>query len=62
MHHEIELSKNTHEAHKFCEWLNNQGHKAEIGYSTVDYVDGYLSSNEVVFGILEELWEDYSRS
>ena len=61
--YEIKVSFNTAEAEQFVEWLNEQGHSAEISDHTGDYVDGvWTSTDEDANEIMTRLWTDYCYS
>lgn len=56
----IIVSIDTDEAEAFVAWLIERGHKAKIGDSTANYVDGVSTSNSnEADEIMNGLWNDY---
>ena len=61
--HKIEIACDTPEADEFSEYLNKQGHDADIGTSTGNYIDGIWTSGDITANrIMNNLWIDYCNS
>jgi len=59
----IEIAVDSREAEGFCAWLNANGHDAQVGTSTVSYIDGWLTSHdEEMSSLMRELWAGYCNS
>lgn len=59
----IGISWDHHEADEFCAWLNERGHSAEIGSTTVDCIDGTdVSTDERLQAVYNGLWDEYCNS
>jgi len=58
--HEIIIASDNHEAAEFAAWLIEQGHTAQVGTSTGNYVDGaWTSTDDVANEIMRALWDAY---
>jgi len=61
--HEIEIAVDTTEAQAFCNWLNEHGHRATIGHTTGNYVDGvWTSDDNDANDTMNRLWDKYCGS
>lgn len=61
--YDITIDKCATEGEEFCEWLISQGHTAEIGNSTGNYVDGIWCGADAEAGsIMNSLWDKYCNS
>jgi len=61
--HQIEIAVDTVEAESFKIWLIDNGHNAEIGTSTGNYVDGeWTSCDPNANEIMNNLWDEYCKS
>lgn len=61
--HTIEIAQDNAEAAQFCAWLVDQGHRATVGRSTGNYVDGkWTSTDDTASEIMAQLWNDYCNS
>ncbi len=59
----VEIAGDTKEADEFCAWLNDNGHDAQVGKSTGNFIDGECTShNEKANDIMRSLWEGYCNS
>jgi hypothetical protein len=57
---EFIIASDNPEAEAFAEWLEDQGHSAEVGNSTGNYVDGvWTSTDDDAAQTLNALWESY---
>jgi hypothetical protein len=61
--HRIEIACDTDGANDFCEWLIEQGHDADVGTSTGNYVDGrWCNDDGDADQIMHDLWGKYCQS
>ena len=51
------------EAEEFVSWLNSNGHTAEVGTDTGNYLDGvWTNTDAVASDIMNGLWGSYCNS
>lgn len=56
----VEISVDNADAEEFCKYLNDNGHCANIGGSTGNYIDSDWTSNSpAANAIFNELWGEY---
>ena len=63
MKYEIKVACDTEECEQFVEWLNEQGHSAEMSNSSGNYINGlWTSVHEIADEIMRRLWSEYCNS
>jgi len=61
--YEIEISSDHEDGKNFVDWLTDQGHNAEIGNTTGNFIDGvWTNTDEKANQILNQLWKEYCYS
>ena len=60
MTHEILVACDTEEGEAFINWLNDQGHGAEMSADDGNYIDGVWTTTDVDANMkMNELWARY---
>ena len=60
IYYDVEISADNDEREEFAAWLISQGHTAEVGRSTGNYIDGgWTDHDHEADDIMRSLWEAY---
>lgn len=56
----IEISGDNDEGEQFAEWLNARGHRAKVGRTSGNVVNGSWTSNDTEANdVMNDLWSQY---